>query len=164
MIWMMELPLLLWNWKMPHSREISEVLAVTPFNFLVWNNFAKEIESQSGFEKYLMQGEILFRKREVVIRKSLERAEEVEFEGYKCLMVNYSEDASSIGNALAEKMPPIGIVWSRRGNKMIFSLRSDGTVDVAELAGRYGGGGHKAAAGFSWEDDSSMDFEKHRLL
>jgi bifunctional oligoribonuclease and PAP phosphatase NrnA len=31
------------------------------------------------------------------------------------------------------------------------SLRSDGTVDVARIAARYGGGGHTSAAGFSAE-------------
>jgi phosphoesterase RecJ-like protein len=31
------------------------------------------------------------------------------------------------------------------------SLRSDGTVDVAALAGAFGGGGHHSAAGFQIE-------------
>jgi phosphoesterase RecJ-like protein len=31
------------------------------------------------------------------------------------------------------------------------SLRSDGTVNVADLAGAFGGGGHHSAAGFQIE-------------
>jgi phosphoesterase RecJ-like protein len=31
------------------------------------------------------------------------------------------------------------------------SLRSDGTVDVAAIAGSFGGGGHASAAGFQVE-------------
>ncbi len=33
------------------------------------------------------------------------------------------------------------------------SLRSDGSVDVNELAGRFGGGGHKVAAGLRVRGD-----------
>ena len=38
-----------------------------------------------------------------------------------------------------------------RKNRYDVSLRSDGTVDVAEIAARFGGGGHSRAAGFSIE-------------
>jgi phosphoesterase RecJ-like protein len=39
------------------------------------------------------------------------------------------------------------------GNEQAYhvSLRSDGTVDVAEIAAAYGGGGHVTAAGFNVE-------------
>jgi phosphoesterase RecJ-like protein len=42
------------------------------------------------------------------------------------------------------------------------SLRSDGSVDVAALAGTYGGGGHHGAAGFQIE--STLADIKSRLL
>jgi phosphoesterase RecJ-like protein len=35
--------------------------------------------------------------------------------------------------------------------RWITSLRSDGRIDVAAVAGRLGGGGHPGAAGFTWE-------------
>ena len=35
--------------------------------------------------------------------------------------------------------------------KFHVSLRSDGTVDVAAIAGSFGGGGHSSAAGFQVE-------------
>lgn len=35
--------------------------------------------------------------------------------------------------------------------RWITSLRSDGGIDVAAVAGRLGGGGHPGAAGFTWE-------------
>jgi bifunctional oligoribonuclease and PAP phosphatase NrnA len=35
--------------------------------------------------------------------------------------------------------------------RWITSLRSDGRIDVATVAGRLGGGGHPGAAGFTWE-------------
>ncbi len=62
------------------------------------------------------------------------------------------------------QMPPIAIIWSRRGKKVIVSLRSDGSVDVAKIAQMYGGGGHAVAAGFSWEVDTFLAFQKAQSL
>jgi bifunctional oligoribonuclease and PAP phosphatase NrnA len=39
--------------------------------------------------------------------------------------------------------------------RWITSLRSDGRIDVAAVAGRLGGGGHQGAAGFSWAGTES---------
>jgi phosphoesterase RecJ-like protein len=43
-----------------------------------------------------------------------------------------------------------------------FSLRSNGGADVAEVAGRFGGGGHKGAAGFEMEGEP--EFLKHKFI
>ena len=40
------------------------------------------------------------------------------------------------------------------------SLRSDGSVDVSKLAKKYGGGGHKAAAGFSFKVGRKAPWKK----
>jgi len=48
----------------------------------------------------------------------------------------------------------IGIVWSRKSGKINVSLRSNGKIDVSKLAFKHGGGGHKAASGFT------LDVEK----
>ena len=42
------------------------------------------------------------------------------------------------------------------------SLRSDGSVDVSKIAGFYGGGGHKSAAGFSIKSD--LTILKNRMI
>ncbi|MBI2036889.1 MAG: hypothetical protein HYT14_00835 [Candidatus Liptonbacteria bacterium] len=43
----------------------------------------------------------------------------------------------------------MGIVWYERDGQIKVSLRSNGTVNVAKFAEKFGGGGHKAAAGFA---------------
>lgn len=57
--------------------------------------------------------------------------------------------ASELGNLLAEKSGSFGMIWqiSADGDAKI-SLRSNGDYDVAAIAVRYGGGGHRNAAGF----------------
>lgn len=57
--------------------------------------------------------------------------------------------ASELGNALAEQSGTFGLVWQVGGDgEAKVSLRSQGAVDVSAIAARYGGGGHRNAAGF----------------
>lgn len=57
--------------------------------------------------------------------------------------------ASELGNALAEQNGTFGLIWQLAGDGEVkVSLRSKGSFDVATLAARYGGGGHRNAAGF----------------
>ncbi|HSG22101.1 MAG TPA: DHHA1 domain-containing protein [Azonexus sp.] len=57
--------------------------------------------------------------------------------------------ASELGNLLAEQSGTFGLIWQLSGDGEIkASLRSKGDFDVATIAARYGGGGHRNAAGF----------------
>lgn len=57
--------------------------------------------------------------------------------------------ASELGNLLAEQSGSFALVWQMAANGEIkASLRSKGNLDVANIAVRYGGGGHPNAAGF----------------
>ncbi len=57
--------------------------------------------------------------------------------------------ASELGNRLAEKSGSFGLIWQLANDgEAKVSLRSRGEFDVAAIASRYGGGGHRNAAGF----------------
>ncbi len=57
--------------------------------------------------------------------------------------------ASELGNRLAEQGGSFALVWQLAADGEVkASLRAAGKVDVAEIAARYGGGGHANAAGF----------------
>lgn len=149
----------LWRFRLAYTREFTEFLESYDFDFALWNKLARGCEQKDTFKKYILEGRALVRHINKEIKKALKNAEEIKFEGYKCLMANSQSHVSYIGNKLVEKHPPVAIIWSRRGGKTIVSLRSDGVVDVAKIAQKYGGGGHKAAAGFSFED-GSLEFFK----
>jgi len=84
-----------------------------------------------------------------VVEELALEASEVLFEGYRVLMVNApSRFVSLLGHRLAARQGPFAIIWHYREGRFKLSLRSDGSVDVSELAARYGGGGHPGAAGF----------------
>lgn len=68
----------------------------------------------------------------------------------KGLAINASALFSSeLGHQLAVASGSFGLIWQLASDGEIkASLRSEGDFDVAGIAARYGGGGHKNAAGF----------------
>jgi nanoRNase/pAp phosphatase (c-di-AMP/oligoRNAs hydrolase) len=75
------------------------------------------------------------------------RVEEVQLEA-----VNAVHQRSHLGHELATRATfgsPCGAVYRILGNRVDVSLYSVGEFDVAEVAARLGGGGHRNAAGFS---------------
>lgn len=150
----------LWRFDLPLSKEVNSAICSYNFDFSLWNSLMLRCESEEGIKQLGAEGDVLLRSSEEVVQKAVKYAEEVEFEGHRALMANSLVYVSRIGNELSKKKPPIGIVWSRRGKKIIVSLRSDGTVDVAKLAEEYGGGGHAAASGFSFEEEDFLRFKR----
>lgn len=147
----------IWKFKLPYTRELSAITNFYKFDYKVWDKMVKEIETKSGLKKYVAQGSIMIKKIDKMVQDQMDDAEEVSFEGHRCLAVNSPVNVSLLGNALVKRKPPFAIIWSRRRNKIIVSLRSDGTFDVSKLAQKYGGGGHKASAAFSFEVDNFFD-------
>ncbi len=150
----------LWRFELPLIREVNQYIRIFAHDFAVWNELARELESEQGFAKASEIGSLLEKKNKITVGKMANRAEEVVFEGYPCLAVNSTSNISEIGNKLSTTKPPISIIWFKDKNKLSVSLRSDGSVDVSEIAKKYGGGGHASAAGFSVEADSILSFIK----
>lgn len=59
--------------------------------------------------------------------------------------------SSELGTYLAEQSGTFGAVYQIEGRQIKFSLRSCGDYDVSALAKKFGGGGHKNAAGFMYD-------------
>lgn len=152
----------LWRFKLPYTNELAEITTLCPLDYEVWDEMVSEVETEAGLEKYVAEGKILLKKRDDLVKRIATNAEAVEFEGHRCYMVNSPVQVyvSHLATFLYKKMPPIAIIWSRRDKRIIVNLRSDGSVDVSKIAEKYGGGGHKASAGFSWDQDTLLDFQK----
>ncbi|MCR4328458.1 MAG: DHHA1 domain-containing protein [Patescibacteria group bacterium] len=138
----------LWRFKLPHSKEIGAYIGLHDFNFKAWSTLAKELESAKGRKKAREHGAELLRYQDGVIKNIAARARTVVCEGKKVLAVNSSVFESPLGHLLAEQKPPFGIVWREEGDMIKVSLRASGSFDVSKIAEKYGGGGHRAAAGF----------------
>jgi len=76
---------------------------------------------------------------------------EIEIEGLKCLVVNKKTNSWVFGDKINDY--PLVIVWVFNGMKYSYSIFSvDKNIDCSKIAEKYGGGGHKGAAGFSSDE------------
>ena len=136
--------------KMPHTDAVHAYLDLFNFEFRRWSRFAREFEKKSFEKKHVAIGKLILEHEQKLVERIVSTtAVPVEFFGIRTLAVNSPTLGSEIAFALYSKKPPMGIVWYERDGQIKVSLRSNGTVNVAKFAEKFGGGGHKAAAGFA---------------
>ncbi len=104
---------------------------------------------RDAVEELRRLGVPLVRATEQALLGFASRAVPIKLGGIAGLSVNSAELASEGGHLLAEKSGTFGLTWALfETGQVKVSLRSAGGCDVAELAAKHGGGGHKRAAGF----------------
>ena len=132
----------LWRWKLESSAEVSAALASHPLEFKLWDQLKIDDLKRDGAAIRRYQGQM--------VREICAQARRGTFDGHDVPIVNTPVLQSYVGNALA-KAEKFVLAWHERPDGTLrVSLRStDGGLDVAEIARRYGGGGHERAAGFS---------------
>ncbi|MCR4275978.1 MAG: DHHA1 domain-containing protein [Candidatus Parcubacteria bacterium] len=147
----------LYRFDLPNAREVLAYVytlsrsfaSLDEENTAQWDTFVAELENPAERARIVETGKLFAQYHEHVVVHGVNHAETVSFEGYECYLVGASgEFTSDIGNRLARLKPPIAIIVSADAEGLRVSLRSDGTVDVARLAQKYGGNGHPAASGF----------------
>lgn len=148
----------LWKFKIPNTKSLMAYMVVINFNFLLWNKLVKSFETAVGRRKILEEGNCYLKFQDKLLKELVsERAYPVKFCGRKAMAVNAPHFfASDLGAMLYEKYYPIAIIWHQKGDNIAVSLRSNGKVDVGKIAQKYGGGGHKAAAGFKIKADRNF--------
>jgi len=141
-----------WKWNTPHSRELLMLIDLAPLDFKVWSSLAKDLEDARTHATYVKKGTLLLLHYRSLCEKLLPNADLVKFEGAKIFAINCPRYfADDIGHTLAAKTRSFSLSWNEFGGIIHVSLRSDGKVDVAKIAKKYGGGGHRQASGFSFE-------------
>lgn len=138
----------LWRFKYPVTREVSAALRTYPHDFQTWDNL--DISDISGL---INEGATILRGHRKNISDFLRNRYWTEIGGISVPVVNVPYHyASDCADELlkAEPSAPFCASWFRRGDGRIqYSLRSrDDRMDVSEIAKKYGGGGHRNAAGF----------------
>jgi oligoribonuclease NrnB/cAMP/cGMP phosphodiesterase (DHH superfamily) len=131
----------LWNWALPNAREALAALDSYPKSFAVWD--------QLEISQLIEEGRVIVRYIDVNLDRLQVRAQVREFAGYRVPVLNSSMWASELGNRLAQGYPFAVIWYDDAEGTRVYSLRStDAGLDVSEIARRFGGGGHRNAAGF----------------
>jgi oligoribonuclease NrnB/cAMP/cGMP phosphodiesterase (DHH superfamily) len=141
----------IWTKKLPYTNEAAAYVNSYERTLNIFDQHAKTFEH--AFEKVTTEGAGMLRYHQRDIDKICQSARPYMWEdSIKCLVVNTSIFMSSdVGGALAERNPEVKFICcycdTEEGFRY-YSLRSRGDFDVSILAAKFGGGGHKNAAGF----------------
>jgi len=147
----------LWQWKLPDSKEYSACLASHPFDVDVWTMLAQQPAYMMALE-----GSAILRYQGKLVQSTVENAEPWHMAGRHVMMAKCPFLQSEIGHALL-KDQPFGATLFEVEDDTVFSLRSDDDhVDVSVIAKKFGGGGHRNAAGFKSAARESPDFHPTR--
>ncbi len=153
----------LWRFALPESREFSTALGLYDMDFATWDTLCTNLQDTQNLTNFIAKGSLLAQFEDKLIAHMLTRKQRVRFEGQEVWAVNSCEYASALGNELAKLNQaqgklPIGIVYYHTDNTVKISLRSIGETDVAAIAQKYGGGGHKNAAGIAVDSFQNLPF------
>ena len=145
----------LWKWELEYSKEFSAAFDMVPFEFEEFEKF----EDDSVFDDACKRGSYILAYSKTVVKKVCEKAVHRKFEGMDVMVVNSGHWMSEIGARLSPDCD-FAMIWFYDHEDRIIkvSLRAfHDAMDVSELAKRFGGGGHKKAAGFTLPGDALVD-------
>ncbi|MBI3572337.1 hypothetical protein HY091_02290 [Candidatus Kaiserbacteria bacterium] len=151
----------LYRFAMPETRLLGVFLSAYDFSFPFWDEVATDLENPEKRKLLLDRANLYLNYFNYLVKLSVENAHPVIFEGHTVLLANASPMRtlkSAIGNALAKKMPPFGLVTSVHPNGIGVSIRGDSSIDVSAIARKYGGNGHPSASGFRIPWQTPMPF------
>jgi hypothetical protein len=136
----------LWRWKLPDSELVNAAIYSYPRRLELWDELA-----EAKLARLVAEGAPIARAQRREVEAALQNAHPVTLGGLRLEAVNAVFLRSQIGHELALRRShgvPCGLVYRVTGRRVDCSLYSIGDFDVAKLAARYGGGGHRNAAGF----------------
>jgi len=147
----------LWLFKLEGTRQITAALSSYPFDFKVWDKLMAS--SKDELDALRRDGEAIERKLQKDIKELIASGlRRMVIAGYDVPVLNApSVYVSDAGHIMSIGEPFAACYWDHPDGRS-FSLRSsDDGIDVAEVAKKYGGGGHEKAAGFTvkigWEGE-----------
>ena len=133
----------LWEFKLNGSKEVHQSLLGHPMDFEVWDSLC--------VAQLKEQGKVLIDQYNNLVNNICDNSFLATIGGYEVPVVNTSIAWSEVGNTLCKNNPDSHFCASFTvfENNIMWSLRSIGDFDVSDIAKKYGGGGHKNAAGGS---------------
>lgn len=139
----------LWRFTFTATQPMHALLTSKEMNFGLWDSIMAEIEVDSS--RLVGIGNSLLEMQAQIVSDICKKTYMTEIAGHVVPIVNTSSHWSEIGNKLLILYPnaPFSASYTDMpdGTRM-YSLRSNASFDVSEIALQFGGGGHKQAAGF----------------
>lgn len=134
----------LWRFDLPRSKAVNAYIGACPQSFEQWDAI-----SRMALRDVANAGEAVLMFVDRYVGEMSRQAIERKFCGYLVPVVNapYINTSELVGHLA--KTYPFAVGWYQRSDGLYaYSLRSRGEFDVSDIAKRFGGGGHKNAAGF----------------
>lgn len=144
----------LWRFTLPKSKEFALWLRAEPFSFERFDQTAQELDDAICAHGIMIEATAMQRFYDLKVAEIAAFAKRRHIGGHGGVVVVNCPPmfASDVGNALLELHPdaPFAATWFEGSNTLMWSLRSkDDRVDVSVVAAKFGGGGHRNAAGFA---------------
>jgi len=132
----------LWRFEMEHSRTIHKALVSFPMDFKLWDSFR--------IEELISEGKTCERLYSQLVTNICNSSFLGNIDDCRIPMVNTSVAWSEVGEELLRRNPSADFVASFTvfNDQVMWSLRSKPEFDCSAIAKKFGGGGHKNAAGF----------------
>ncbi len=137
----------LWRFHIPDSKHLNAALMSYPFSFDMWDQVVSNPEAG---RKLIEEGRAINRFRDELIKLHKDKAVLGHIAGFEVPIVNAPN--AIVSELLSDlcRGYPFAASYSDTGSRRGWSLRSEENgVNVADIAGLFGGGGHPRAAGFS---------------
>ena len=145
----------LWAFRLDGTREITSALSSYPFDFEVWDKLMHA--SADELLKLKIEGKAIERKLQKDIKELIvSGVRRMKIAGYDVPVLNVpSAYVSDAGHIMSAGEPFAACYWDHRDGRS-FSLRSNSldknSINVSDIAKKYGGGGHRNAAVFTVEN------------
>lgn len=140
----------LWLFRKSDTGAVVRYIAAQGLNFEAWDRAVSDLENSVKRAAIIDKGNLILHFENNIYDEIEKDAFLVSFEGREILVANAPHwFASHLGDRLYKKKPPMAITWRETKDGIHLSFRSDGSVDVSEIAKRYSadGGGHRGSAG-----------------
>lgn len=154
----------IWKFALPENLEFNAALGQYERSFEAWDELVTNLTNPEFRTDFIKNGRTIKLFEESLIEDLLKYKQRARFEGYEIWVLNVSRVYRSIlGHKLAllnknEGGVPLSIVYYHSNGAVNLSLRSEDDIDVAEIALKYGGGGHKHAAGIKVDSFEKLPF------
>lgn len=153
----------LYRYSSPETRDVFSLIEVYPREFEKWNELVSDFETPEGREHILSKARTYTEYFELMGSVAASGGKLVSFEGYECYFAACHPSTtmkSYVANQLYTKRPPIALTVTAHTDGFGVSIRSDGSVDVAKIAQKFGGNGHPGSAGFFIPNGTEMPWKR----
>lgn len=143
----------LWRFEYADTKAFSLFLRSHPYDFATWSNIASDLEDPDERPELFARAQAIQHFYDQKVGEMVRERQSMRIDGHLVPVVNCSwAFASDVAHELltADPAAPFAACYyDRADGARSYSLRSeDHRIDVSAIAKRYGGGGHRNAAGF----------------